>query len=146
VEAIYLVCGAGGPQLKRNPLGCTAHSMGMYSLPTPTDSATLPDYLSVLGIFIIFASSIFSMGLSWKYRPRLGSTPAEARKYTTIRLGLSAISLSGIGLLWLVAVATGQSPLNRCTPHCAKVWVIGIILPIVALLLLPLWDLARRAR
>jgi hypothetical protein len=22
MEAIYLVCGAGGPQLKRNPLGC----------------------------------------------------------------------------------------------------------------------------
>ena len=23
MEAIFLVCGAGGPQLKRNPLGCT---------------------------------------------------------------------------------------------------------------------------
>ena len=22
MEALYLVCGAGGPQLKRNPLGC----------------------------------------------------------------------------------------------------------------------------
>ena len=27
MEAIFLVCGAGGPQLKRNPLGCTTTTM-----------------------------------------------------------------------------------------------------------------------
>ena len=28
MEAIFLVCGAGGPQLKRNPLGCNAPTHG----------------------------------------------------------------------------------------------------------------------
>ena len=113
---------------------------------TPTDAATLPDYLQVLGIFVIFASSIFNMGLSWKYRPRPGATVPQIRKYTTVRLGLSVLSLAGIGLLWLVAVATGRSPLEQCSPHCAKAWAIGVVLPIVALLILPLWDFWRRSR
>ena len=32
MEAIFLVCGAGGPQLKRNPLGCTHKTMSLLSL------------------------------------------------------------------------------------------------------------------
>lgn len=112
----------------------------------PTDAATSVDYLQILGILIIFVSSIFSMGLSSIYRPGPGATTPQIRRYTGMRLGLSLLSLSGLGLLWLIAVASGHSPLDRCTPHCGKVWAIGIVLPIVALVLLPLWDFTRRSR
>ena len=39
MEAIFLVCGAGGPQLKRNPLGGNAHSHGTKMPAEPPDIA-----------------------------------------------------------------------------------------------------------
>ena len=59
MEALYLVCGARRPQLKRNPLGCAPkHHRPM----TPARLATLFVYLGTVGVFVISAAVYSVLG------------------------------------------------------------------------------------
>jgi hypothetical protein len=111
----------------------------MPLLVTDTDAATTADYLRLLGILLIFVGGIFTMGITTFGRPNRGSSPREIRKYRVMTSAFPAVSLTGVGLLWWVAIASGHSPLAQCAPECSKVWLLGIVFPVLGCLVLPLW-------
>jgi hypothetical protein len=110
----------------------------MRLLDTPTDAATAADYLQFLGTVLLGVGSILTLGLSQVRRSNRHQTPRESRKYRVMGFVFPVITLAGLTLMWSVAIASGRSPLQRCAPSCGKVWVLGVVLPVVALVL-PLW-------
>lgn len=105
----------------------------------PTDPATTADNLQLLGIVLLGAGSILTMGVLQVRRSNKKPSPDESRKYRVMGFVFPIMTLAGLALLWLVAIASGRSPLQRCAPPCVKVWMLGIVLPVVGGFVLPLW-------
>ena len=72
MEAIFLACGAGGPQLKRNPLGSSTHTMRVN---IKTAEAVLLYMLADAG----FEPPLISVREGWKVFQQFLAQPAESQ-------------------------------------------------------------------
>jgi dipeptide/tripeptide permease len=105
MEAIFLVCSAGGPQLKRNPLGGTPHRVatGISSGDSMTSTVKV-----VLGI----GCAAVALGLALYYA---GVRQAETapREYVDAGMFLIVIGFVIAGVGAIVLLATGLYQLTQ---------------------------------
>src|SRR5512147_1454532 len=103
MEAIFLVCGAGGPQLKRNPLGCNMHVplliIGLLALAIAGSLAVLysGDYLT------LEEHRLPGVGWRWLDIDPEHFEPAARSKVVRLRrllVGALVTVLIAVALLW----------------------------------------------